>query len=355
MDRDKMLNKSQELINITDDVFDIGVNIHIHIRELIPDYEEFDNINNNRWEELRDHIEKEYSWKSEYRFLWKSNSIKGTEETYCIYLTDGVTLTKSDNFDRIRLIYDSESNSKMVDELYALLKKARNEAKPNSIGVVQVSNNGSLYPKFCDYHSYTHNIIEYMPKEIQEFHQKLIAEIEETNNSGLYLLHGKPGTGKTSFLKQMVTQVDKNALFLPPSMTEHLTSPNLLQLLLDVPNSILIIEDAETVLMKRGPDNSDSVANLLNLTDGFPADFLNLNIICTFNTKLNDIDPALMREGRLKGMQEFGNISQEKGKQLAEDLGLDTKVTEPMTVAEICNQSILNKNISSNKVGFNQE
>ena len=177
-------------------------------------------------------------------------------------------------------------------------------------------------------------------------------ELKQHGNSGLYLLHGEPGTGKTSFLKTILREVDKKAIFITPALTDELTSPNLIGLLMDHTNSLIVIEDAETVLIKRQADNSNAVSNLLNLTDGFPADFLELNIICTFNTDIGNIDPALIRKGRLKGMMEFKKLSADSARKMAEEFDLTTMITGPMTVAEVWNGGNETVSPGRNGIGF---
>jgi len=108
------------------------------------------------------------------------------------------------------------------------------------------------------------------------------------------------------------------------------------------------------VLMKRQPDNAGAVSTILNLTDGFPADFLDLTIICTFNTGLSEIDPALLRKGRLKGMQEFKKLPPENIRHMAEELDLDLEreINEPMTVAEVWNAGSQEFGLKANGIGF---
>ncbi|MEX2410176.1 MAG: AAA family ATPase, partial [Candidatus Paceibacterota bacterium] len=137
-----------------------------------------------------------------------------------------------------------------------------------------------------------------------------------------------------------------------PGFADQLASPDLIGVLMDHPGSVLIIEDAETVLMKRQADNSNAVSNLLNLTDGFPADFLKLNIICTFNTKLDDIDPALLREGRLKGIHEFTKLNINQVQSLAHHLEKEIEITQSMTLAEVCNAGSLQRKLAVNGIGF---
>jgi ATP-dependent 26S proteasome regulatory subunit len=61
--------------------------------------------------------------------------------------------------------------------------------------------------------------------------------------------------------------------------------------------------------MTRGSDNRELVAAILNLTDGLLADFLRLHIICTINCASSDIDPALLRPGRLLCHRIFSRLN----------------------------------------------
>jgi ATP-dependent 26S proteasome regulatory subunit len=99
-----------------------------------------------------------------------------------------------------------------------------------------------------------------------------------------------------------------------------------------------VIEDAENVIMDRKISSNASVSNLLNISDGLLADFLNVQIICTFNSSLTLIDNALMRKGRLIAKYEFGKLGINKAQRLSDHLGFEAVINEPMTLAAITNQ-----------------
>jgi hypothetical protein len=90
--------------------------------------------------------------------------------------------------------------------------------------------------------------------------------------------------------------------------------------------------------MDRKVSNDSSVSNLLNVSDGLLADFLRVQLICTFNHPLSMVDDALMRKGRLIAKYEFGKLSVARGQQLSKHLGFETIINRPMTIAEIANQ-----------------
>jgi SpoVK/Ycf46/Vps4 family AAA+-type ATPase len=170
------------------------------------------------------------------------------------------------------------------------------------------------------------------------------------------LLHGLPGTGKTTYLRYLVGKVKKRVLFLSPNVAGDLMNPGFIDMLIDNPNTVVIIEDAENIIMDRRSNSSSSVSNLLNISDGLLADFLNVQLICTFNSPLTMIDSALMRKGRLIARYEFGKLSIAKAQKLSDHLKLGTTITRPMTVAEITNQHEQNFETKQvNVIGFRRD
>ena len=168
--------------------------------------------------------------------------------------------------------------------------------------------------------------------------QLIKKRLNNKNDKGIVLLHGLPGTGKTTYLRHLIGKIKKRVLFLSPNIAGSLVDPEFIDLLISNPNSVLIIEDAENIIMDRKSSSNSSVSNLLNISDGLLADFLNVQLICTFNSSLTMIDSALMRKGRLIAKYEFGKLSMAKAQKLSTHFGFDTIIDKPMTIAEIANQ-----------------
>jgi len=121
-------------------------------------------------------------------------------------------------------------------------------------------------------------------------------------------------------------------------MASDISSPGLITILIQNPNSIFVIEDAENIIIDREKNGSSPVSALLNISDGLLADCLNVQIICSFNTDLSKIDNALMRKGRLIAKYEFKELEVEKAQQLSNKLGFKTTIDESMTLTNIYNQ-----------------
>lgn len=181
---------------------------------------------------------------------------------------------------------------------------------------------------------------------------------KKKNNSGLLILNGEPGTGKSYYIKSLVSRFNKQFIFVTQDIVNQMSSPAFVSFLMSLKNSVLILEDCENVVMARNSGNhSTAIANILNMCDGILSDVLNIKVIVTFNTDLKNIDSALMRKGRLKYQYTFGKLNEEKTKALLKELygeNFDVSNVKNMTLAEIYNMDSNNAEIFNKKksIGF---
>ena len=192
-------------------------------------------------------------------------------------------------------------------------------------------------------------------KEWTEKHDYLIKALSRENKKGIALLHGLPGTGKSMYIRYLISILAENRtmIYLPNQLINSLTDPSFLPLMADYPNSILIIEDAEEAIKSRKQGGA-TVDKILNLSDGIISDFLGTQIICTFNSDIAVIDEALLRKGRLILKHEFKKLDIQSAQKLADKLGKEIKVDKEMTVSEVYNVEELYSEDTkvTQKIGF---
>ena len=183
--------------------------------------------------------------------------------------------------------------------------------------------------------------------DFKDIHEHIL---EKLNNSdkGIILLHGIRGSGKSNYLKWLTRQVKSKFVFVPINMIGHISSPAFIGDLIDNKGSILVIEDCEQYIQDRRGSDTSIVSPLLQLTDGFLSDIVNIKIIATFNDDSAKVDPALKREGRLIAEYEFDKLKAPKVSALT-----DGEYNEDMTLAEIYNTLTYKKNQKKEtKIGF---
>lgn len=175
-----------------------------------------------------------------------------------------------------------------------------------------------------------------------EWHAGFVGKFRARPN-GLTIFEGKPGTGKTFYLRHLmgVLRETHRFYFIPASSMEMLSRPSFVGFWADQRREysegqfVVILEDADAALMTRGADNRDQVSALLNLSDGMLGDFLRLQIICTINCSAADIDPALLRPGRLLCHRVFGRLDHAQAARLAEKLGRKLPCAPDYSLAEV--------------------
>lgn len=158
-------------------------------------------------------------------------------------------------------------------------------------------------------------------------------------NKNLVLMNGAPGTGKSNYIQYLMNKVPHiKKIYIPPYFVSAIADPGFFNFIKKFKGSVLLIEDAEKILMSRDSNEENSaISVLLNLTDGVLAKILRFKIICTFNSDEKDIDQALMRKGRLFLNYKFDKLSEEKTRALYEELYDNDPPERQMTLADIYN------------------
>lgn len=131
-----------------------------------------------------------------------------------------------------------------------------------------------------------------------------IADLNSDSPSGrIVIMDGPPGTGKTWLVRAMTHAADCAFVFVPPALAKEMGDPSIVPVLMSAREEhdriALVFEDADQLLSPRKGLTMESLATILNLGDGILGELLNVRVICTTNSRVKEIDDALLRPGRL--------------------------------------------------------
>jgi hypothetical protein len=178
-------------------------------------------------------------------------------------------------------------------------------------------------------------------KHYNDDFQLVHTEVEKflnNDDSGLIILHGKHGTGKSSYIRHIAGMTDKKVIYFTSDMAQQIASPNFIPFIMERKGSVIVLEDCEELLVARSGRGSVNIGitNILNMSDGLLGDALNLKFVCTFNAPLRDIDKALLRKGRLVARYEFNDLAPEKANALIAEQNLDVpQQLSPISLADL--------------------
>jgi hypothetical protein len=271
----------------------------------------------------------------QYRWYKRQGKKYQFDKTICVLKND--LLVEFDE-DYCEILHDGRQQG-FVDEVTVLVNqfKERQRRQPLEINLV-VQNGQNMELKAMEIKRTKLDLGLFYEDDFKEVDAVIRKRLVQEKDKGIVLLHGLPGTGKTTYLRHLIGGIKKRVLFLSPSVAANIMNPDFIQLLIDNPGTVLIIEDAEDIIMDRKHNSGSAVSNLLNISDGLLADFLNVQLICTFNSSLTLIDSALIRKGRLIAKYEFGKLSIPKAQALSKHFGFDSTISRTMTIAEVANQ-----------------
>lgn len=256
-------------------------------------------------------------------------------------------------------IYGFNNNKEYIEEfLKEFTSKEFNAPKTEREINLIVKNEYGLQLKGFPTKSNNVNIYTHYNDDFKEISDIIISKLNEKDSSGIVLFSGVKGSGKTNYLRYLTEQIKtKKVIYIPPNFSSVLADPEFLTFMFSHTNTILIIEDAENVLKSRKAGENQAVSNLLNLSDGLLGDGLKIQVICTFNCDILEVDDALLRPGRLIAEYKFDKLNPEKSQSLLKEVhNIDNK-NEAMTLAEIYNYKekvILTSKLTNSSIGFNK-
>lgn len=163
-----------------------------------------------------------------------------------------------------------------------------------------------------------------------------IIDLINTRKKGMFLFHGEKGCGKTSFIKYLINKSSKDFYYINGENALSFSSASFLEFIAsNSKNAVFIFEDMEHLITSRETKSNNLISDILNASDGILSDILSPIFIFTFNTQIENIDPAFLRPGRLILEQEFKKLSYKKSNKIAKKIKVKLPENKEYSLAEI--------------------
>lgn len=174
------------------------------------------------------------------------------------------------------------------------------------------------------------------------------------SNSNVVLMQGDVGTGKSTYLREVLSCRGWNEDIYIVDSTNVIENAGLGDYLRKLPKgAVVVFEDADALIGRR-TDGNNAMSTLLNATSGIAS--INVKLIFTTNLpNLKSVDPALLRPGRTYKLLEFKPMTLEQAQTVRRFLDRDPDVLtidRPYTLAEAINYDEITHDLDNRGFGF---
>ena len=276
--------------------------------------------------------------------------LKSTESIYISYIAVD-KLTESAVISDITIYYSSSEDADEVNEIIKSVSEYQvidDLEEGHNLNVVSLSNNSIELEEIKYDDIDIDNIEEYYSKQTFKDLSKWLKKSKK-QQSGLSILYGKRGTGKSSAIKYLATKIDRNLIFVPNNLVDlTINSSDFSKFLRKHENPILILDDCEMIFNEFFTKSNIIANNLMQLVDGLLSN--KLSIITIFNVEdKSEIDHNLIECNNLIDIIEFTDLSNSEANQLSELLGYKQKHKNDIRLLDLIKNT---KSDNKKRLGF---
>lgn len=186
----------------------------------------------------------------------------------------------------------------------------------------------------------------YIEGGVEAYYQRYI-----DSNAAILLLRGEPGTGKTSFIRNLVWKTRLNTIITYEQQLYE-TDEMFVHFMTHTHYNLLVMEDADQMLVSRESEGNRIMAKFLNVADGLIRLPQKKIIISSNVMEERKIDSAMLRPGRCFDRPFFRKLTGREAARAAEVAGrpFHGSLNEEYTLAEVLNPPARER--ESKVVGF---
>lgn len=184
----------------------------------------------------------------------------------------------------------------------------------------------------------------WLPKEIGAYIDDYL-----DSSASVIILIGPPGTGKTTFIKNLIHRSGGDAKVTYDEKV--MGDDGLFANFIESDTRFMIMEDADAFLKAR-EDGNTMMHRFLNVSDGLISAEGKKLVFSTNLPSVRDIDAALMRPGRCFDVVEFRSLKRNEAEAVAAEVQVQLPDGHEFTLAEIFNVMPSGEAVSNRRVGF---
>ncbi len=192
--------------------------------------------------------------------------------------------------------------------------------------------------------------LNYAPAVIRSFEYLAKQLVSDKPKGRIGVLSGYPGTGKTYLLRAILNRYVENTDFVLLNTEQCINlGKNLhkfMQMLASYSGNVkrklvLIMEDADSAIAPRKAQNLSAIQSILNFGDGLMGEALDIRILVTTNIRTVEIDPAILRPGRLIVHLDVTSLDAQQANAVYHRLsGQNGPYKTPTTIAQVYQDAV---------------
>jgi hypothetical protein len=195
---------------------------------------------------------------------------------------------------------DVTGSQKLIDDVLGKLRSMYDEITTSVEWMISGDGNTITVPLYTP-HGIGDSSYPFVEEGVEQFVDDFLNSTEN-----VLLLIGEPGTGKSNFCKYIIARSKRNALITYDP--EIMKKDGIFAQFIEGDAGSLIFEDADQFLGARTEGNP-YMSKILNVGDGLVSMKGKKIIFSTNLPNLDDVDPALLRPGRCRGVIQFRKLT----------------------------------------------